>query len=122
VQTLRALLNWRSLRWKITLLVAVAGCAIALTVGLLVHRSTYEWSMNTDAAQAYSALRTALASDSGSAASQLIADPRAMPPDLVRMARARGTAAFYDDSHPCGRRCGPRKRCPVAGWWRPPST
>jgi hypothetical protein len=30
VQTLRALLNWRSLRWKITLLVAVAGCAIAL--------------------------------------------------------------------------------------------
>ena len=92
MQTLRALLNWRSLRWKITLLVAVAGCAIALTVGLLVHRSTYEWSMNTDAAQAYSALRTALASDSGSAASQLIADPRAVPPDLVRMARARGTA------------------------------
>jgi signal transduction histidine kinase len=100
VQTLRALLNWRSLRWKITLLVAVAGCAIALTVGLLVHRSTYEWSMNTDAAQAYSALRTALASDSGSAASQLIADPRAVPPDLVRMARARGTATFYDASHP----------------------
>src|ERR1700747_526724 len=71
VQTLRALLNWRSLRWKITLLVAVAGGAIALTVCLLVHRSTYEWSMNTDAAQAYSALRTALASDGGSAASQL---------------------------------------------------
>jgi CheY-like chemotaxis protein len=33
-------------------------CAIALTVGLLVHRSTYERSMDTDAAQAYSALQT----------------------------------------------------------------
>ncbi len=100
METVRALLNWRSLRWKIALLVAVAGCAIALTVGLLVHRSTYERSMATDAAQAYSALQTALASGRGSAASQLIAEPGEMPPELVRMARANGTAAFYDDSHP----------------------
>ncbi len=102
MKTVWAVLNWRSLRWKIALLVGTACCAIALTVGLLVHRSTYEWSMNTDAAQAYAALRSALVSGSGNAASPLIADPGDMPPDLVRMARARGNAAFYDDSHPVG--------------------
>jgi signal transduction histidine kinase len=100
VETVRALLNWRSQRWKIALLVAAACGAIALTVGVLVHRSTYERSMDVDAAQAYSALQTALAADRGSTASRLIADPGEMPPDLVRMVRARGNAAFYDDSHP----------------------
>lgn len=43
---LRDLLNWRSLRWKIAALVAVSCCAIALTVGVLVHRSTLARSMN----------------------------------------------------------------------------
>ncbi|MFG2356969.1 ATP-binding protein [Streptomyces sp. NPDC048521] len=54
--TVRALLNWRSLRWKIALLVAVACCAVALTVGLLVHRSTLARSMNDGAAKAVNAL------------------------------------------------------------------
>ena len=30
------MLNWRSLRWKIALLVGAACCAIALTVGLVL--------------------------------------------------------------------------------------
>lgn len=98
--TVRALLNWRSLRWKIALLVAVACCAIALTVGLLVHRSTFERSMNVDAAQAYFALQTALASSNEATGSGLISDPDEMPPALVRMARTREIASFYDDSHP----------------------
>jgi signal transduction histidine kinase len=100
VATVRALLNWRSLRWKIALLVTVGSCAIALTVGLLVHRSTYEWSMNTDAAQAYSALRAALAPGHADAAAALVSEPGEMPPELVRMAQANGNASFYDDTHP----------------------
>jgi signal transduction histidine kinase len=100
VDTLRTLLNWRSLRWKIALLVAVSCGAIALTVGLLVHRSTFQQSMNVDAAQADSALQTALAPGGAGTGPQLIADPGEMPPDLLQAARADGTATFYDDSHP----------------------
>ncbi len=56
MHTVRSLLNWRSLRWKIALLVAVACCAVALTVGLPVHRSTLDRSMNDGAAKAVTAL------------------------------------------------------------------
>lgn len=97
--TVRALLNWRSLRWKIALLVAVACCAIALTVGLLVHRSTYERSMNDIASKAQTALRDDLASDGTKTADILVRDPGEMPPDLVREARAHGAATWYDEGH-----------------------
>ncbi|GAA2605065.1 hypothetical protein GCM10009863_18220 [Streptomyces axinellae] len=43
---LRDLLNWRSLRWKIALLVAVACSAVALSIGTLAHRSTLARSLN----------------------------------------------------------------------------
>ncbi|MDX3095506.1 HAMP domain-containing sensor histidine kinase [Streptomyces sp. ME01-24h] len=48
----RDLLNWRSLRWKSAFLVTVACCAVALTVGVLVHRSTLARSMNDGGAKA----------------------------------------------------------------------
>ncbi|MFD5702474.1 histidine kinase dimerization/phospho-acceptor domain-containing protein, partial [Streptomyces lasiicapitis] len=95
----RSLLHWRSLRWKIALLVAVACGAIALTVGLLVHRSTYERSVNDGAAKAYSVLDTALDSTDPDDASGLVHDPAQMPPELVREARAHGQAHVFDESN-----------------------
>ncbi|GGO59397.1 MULTISPECIES: sensor histidine kinase [Streptomyces] len=95
----RSLLHWRSLRWKIALLVAVACGAIALTVGLLVHRSTYERSVNDGAAKAYSVLDTALGSTDPDDASGLVHDPAQMPPELVREARAHGQAHVFDESN-----------------------
>ncbi|MFC8710559.1 ATP-binding protein [Streptomyces sp. NPDC057197] len=60
MDTLRALLDWRSLRWRIALLVAVACCAVALTIGLLVHGSTRDRSLNEGAVKARNALSLAL--------------------------------------------------------------
>ncbi|WP_369211962.1 sensor histidine kinase [Streptomyces flavofungini] len=112
--TLASLLNWRSLRWKNVLLVAVACCSIALTVGLLVHRSTYERSMNDGAARAYSALDDALApgSDSGD---HLQRDPALMPPDLVRTVKERGEGAVYDENEPYAPRMWAAKRLDAGG-------
>lgn len=95
-----ALVNWRSLRWKIALLVAVACCAIAVVVGLLVHRSTYERSMNDGAAKAYTALDNALAPGRENSGGHVVSSPGEMPVDLVRKIRERGEASAYDESRP----------------------
>ncbi|WP_128381477.1 sensor histidine kinase [Streptomyces cavernae] len=108
----RTLLNWRSLRWKIALLVAAACCGIALTVGLLVHHSTYERSMNDGAAKAYSALDTALSAQSGSGTDGLTRTSGEMPTDLVRMVREHGIAAMYDESDEYQPRMWAGKRMP----------
>ncbi|GAA2267991.1 histidine kinase dimerization/phospho-acceptor domain-containing protein [Streptomyces amakusaensis] len=42
LRAVRALLNWRSLRWKITALVVAASCSVALVVGGLVHLTTVQ--------------------------------------------------------------------------------
>ncbi|MET4924394.1 HAMP domain-containing sensor histidine kinase [Streptomyces sp. PSRA5] len=106
------LLNWRSLRWKIALLVAVACCSIAFIVGLLVHGSTYERSMNDGAAKAYTALDNALApsresNGNGNGDGDDIVDvanvvysPEEMPAELVRKVREHGQADMYDESRP----------------------
>ncbi|MFD4769402.1 ATP-binding protein [Streptomyces niveus] len=96
---------WRSLRWKIALLVAVACCSIAFIVGLLVHGSTYDRSMNDGAARAYTALDSALAPtrESGDVA-HVVYNPQEMPAELVRKARENGRADLYDES----RRYSPR--------------
>jgi signal transduction histidine kinase len=39
-QGVRRLLNWRSLRWKIAALTAVACCGVAPAIGILVHKAT----------------------------------------------------------------------------------
>ncbi|OWA01435.1 two-component sensor histidine kinase [Streptomyces sp. CS159] len=56
MDAVRDLLNWRSLRWKTCLLVTVCCCAVALTIGTLVHSSTRARSMNDGAAKATAAL------------------------------------------------------------------
>ncbi|MFF6995823.1 ATP-binding protein [Streptomyces sp. NPDC008313] len=56
MDAVRDLLNWRSLRWKTCLLVTVCCCAVALTIGTLVHSSTRARSMNDGAARATAAL------------------------------------------------------------------
>ncbi|MFE4494358.1 ATP-binding protein [Streptomyces niveus] len=102
---------WRSLRWKIALLVAVACCSIAFIVGVLVHGSTYDRSMNDGAAKAYTALDGALATERGSGdgadgvdVAHVVYNPEEMPAELVRKAREDGQADLYDES----RRYSPR--------------
>ncbi|MFE0373986.1 ATP-binding protein [Streptomyces inhibens] len=111
----RTLLNWRSLRWKIALLVAVACCGIALTVGLLVHHSTYERSMNEGAGRAYAALDAALAADRGSGSDGVVHVPGEMPADLVRLVREDGWGAVYDERHVHRLRMWAGKRLPGGG-------
>ncbi|MEW2515447.1 HAMP domain-containing sensor histidine kinase [Streptomyces sp. NPDC046870] len=86
MDTVRSVLNWRSLRWRIALLVAVACCAVALTVGLLVHRSTLDRSMNDGAAKAVTALSHSVEryAREGTPAPGDELDPAAMPEELLR--------------------------------------
>ncbi|GAA3851664.1 sensor histidine kinase [Streptomyces sedi] len=112
----RTLFHWRSLRWKIALLVATACCGIALTVGLLVHDTTYERSMNDGVARAYTALDTALSTETGggaeTGADDLVHIPEAMPADLVRMVREHGSGALYDENNEYAPRMWAGRRMP----------
>ncbi|MFF1914534.1 ATP-binding protein [Streptomyces sp. NPDC058239] len=56
---LRRLADPRSLRWKIAAGVAAAACAMALGIGVLVHRTTEARSMNIGRAHAVSELESA---------------------------------------------------------------
>ncbi|MEU5547620.1 HAMP domain-containing sensor histidine kinase [Streptomyces sioyaensis] len=58
---LRRLTDPRSLRWKIAAGVAVAACAMALGIGILVHRTTWDRSMNIGRGNALTALQEAKA-------------------------------------------------------------
>jgi len=107
VDTLRDLVNWRSLRWRIALLVAVACCAIALTVGVLVHRSTLDRSMNDGESKAVTQLSRALQDyeRDGVAPDGLRMSSGAMPDELLRRLRDRqgpsgGYATWYDGDGP----------------------
>ncbi|MBA5224679.1 sensor histidine kinase [Streptomyces griseoaurantiacus] len=107
METVRALPRWRSLRWKIALLVTVACCAVAVTVGLLVHRSTLERSMNDGAAKAVSQLSGAVEDyeRDGVPPDGLVVAPGEMPDELLRRlqdrrGRAAGSATWYDGDSP----------------------
>ncbi|MFI7686918.1 ATP-binding protein [Streptomyces griseoaurantiacus] len=107
METVRALPHWRSLRWKIALLVTVACCAVAVTVGLLVHRSTLERSMNDGAAKAVSQLSGAVEDyeRDGVPPDGLVVAPGEMPDELLRRlqdrrGRAAGSATWYDGDSP----------------------
>ncbi|MDX2647708.1 HAMP domain-containing sensor histidine kinase [Streptomyces sp. PA03-1a] len=107
MDTVRDLLNWRSLRWRIALLVAVACCAIALTVGVLVHRSTLERSMNDGGAKATAQLDRALEdyARDGVPPEGLETSPAAMPAGLLDRLRhgqgpSTGHATWYDGDSP----------------------
>ncbi|WP_329213098.1 HAMP domain-containing histidine kinase [Streptomyces sp. NBC_01485] len=107
MDTLRDLLNWRSLRWKIAVLVAVACCAIALTVGILVHLSTLARSLNDGRSKAV----TQLSQDvqdyerDGAPPDALRMPPGAMPDELLRrlgdpQGLRDGYATWYDGDGP----------------------
>lgn len=79
----------RSLRWQIAALVAVASGVVALAVGVLVHRSTYERSLSLGRDRAL----TALLSEQ--------ADPGPLPPALLAQITGPHTyATWYDDRDP----------------------
>ncbi|GLW49488.1 two-component sensor histidine kinase [Streptomyces sp. NBRC 14336] len=98
MDVLRDLGNWRSLRWKIALLVAVCCCAVALAVGRLVHTSTLERSMNDGGAKAIGALSQALDDyeRDGKPPLGLQLSPGAIPDELTQRLRdGRGRIGAY---------------------------
>ncbi len=98
MDVLRDLGNWRSLRWKIALLVAVCCCAVALAVGRLVHTSTLERSMNDGGAKAIEALSQALDDyeRDGKPPLGLQLSPGAIPDELTQRLRdGRGRIGAY---------------------------
>ncbi|SOD62875.1 Signal transduction histidine kinase [Streptomyces zhaozhouensis] len=107
MNTLRELLNWRSLRWKTAALVTVACCAIALTAGVLVHRSILARSMNDGGAKAVTELSLALGAyeRDGAPPAWLRTSPEAIPGELLRRLRdphgqRDGYATWYDGDGP----------------------
>lgn len=89
---MRELLNWRSLRWRIAALAAVASCAIALVIGVLVHRSTFERSMSVGGDLALTALWEP---------SSFAPPVEVIPRPLLERIRSTGTAAtWYDERRP----------------------
>ncbi|MEU6934776.1 HAMP domain-containing sensor histidine kinase [Streptomyces sp. NPDC046374] len=89
----RALLNLRSLRWKIVLLVSLACTAMALTVGVLVHESTLRRSMHEGAGKALAALEPVVREGTTT-------QPGALPDALLRQVERDGTATLYENRPP----------------------
>ncbi|MFF3442733.1 ATP-binding protein [Streptosporangium sp. NPDC002721] len=103
VRAARGLPGWRSLRWKIAALVTVASCAVALAVGVLVHRSTFERSMSMGRSQALTALASAVDDHRRGAGGPRSGepDPARIPSPLLREIRLTGQAGtWYDDRRP----------------------
>jgi signal transduction histidine kinase len=99
----RGLLNWRSLRWKIAALVAMACCSVALAVGMLVHQSTLDRSMSLNRAQAVEELASAADRQerTGSLDGSAAVDPETIPPALLRQVRSTGrVSTWYNDRQP----------------------
>ncbi|MFJ6350606.1 ATP-binding protein [Streptomyces sp. NPDC092046] len=89
----RALLNLRSLRWKIVLLVGLACTAMALTVGVLVHESTLRRSMHEGAGKALAALDPVVREGATT-------QPGALPDALLRQVERDGAGTLYEDRPP----------------------
>jgi signal transduction histidine kinase len=102
----RALLNWRSLRWKIAALVAVASIAVALAVGVLVHRTTLDRSMNQSRNDARAELHLVLVQYERTGRIDTMSQElvEKAPPALLRPLRSvdgtydsTGATTWYDD-------------------------
>ncbi|WPB91771.1 sensor histidine kinase [Streptomyces malaysiensis] len=85
-----ALLNRHSLRWKFALLVTLACCATALTIGILVHNSTRDRSMNDGAVKALDALSQVLDEyeQTGTPPVGAVMNTEVMPDPLARRLRS----------------------------------
>ncbi|MEO3807558.1 HAMP domain-containing sensor histidine kinase [Sphaerisporangium sp. B11E5] len=99
-RAVRHLLNWRSLRWKIAALVTVASCAVALAVGLLVHRSTYERSMNVGGGRAMTALYAELQNYRRTGSTFAAEPPETIPLPLRQQIDTAGDPVVWYDGHP----------------------
>ncbi|MFI8368348.1 sensor histidine kinase [Streptomyces sp. NPDC085466] len=95
----RALLNPRSLRWKILLLTGLACAAMALTVGVLVHESTLNRSMHEGAGKAATALDQAMR-DVRDGGEPPVATPEELPDDLLRQVEREGDGTLYVNRPP----------------------
>ncbi|MFE6692266.1 sensor histidine kinase [Streptomyces sp. NPDC057743] len=87
-----------SLRWKIAALVAAACCAVALVIGLLVHKTTYDRSLSEGSAKALDRLATAVEQQPGLSTNGAIHDPDDLPRPLRELVRQAGGApqTWYD--------------------------
>nr|WP_203587169.1 HAMP domain-containing sensor histidine kinase [Actinospica acidiphila] len=97
---LRALLNLRSLHWKIILLVSAACAAMALTVGVLVHGSTLRRSMHEGAVRAVEQLDRAQQDARRTGSPAPLADPAELPDALLRQVQRHGQGTYYEDGSP----------------------
>ncbi|WP_268221831.1 sensor histidine kinase [Streptomyces sp. EMB24] len=96
----RALLNLRSLHWKIILLVSTACAAMALTVGLLVHESTLRRSMHEGAVRAVEQLDRAQQDARRTGRPEPLAAPGELPDALLRQVERHGQGTYYEDGPP----------------------
>lgn len=96
----RALLNLRSLHWKIILLVSTACAAMALTVGVLVHESTLRRSMHEGAVKAVDQLDRAQQEARRTGRPAPLADPAELPDPLLRQVERHGQGTYYEDGPP----------------------
>ncbi|MFF8917196.1 sensor histidine kinase [Streptomyces sp. NPDC015032] len=109
---LRRLIDPRSLRWKIAAGVAAVGCAMALGVGILVHRTTEARDMNVGRGEAIRALESAEAEFRGA---QSVQPSSSTPPGyrvgdvpdelLDRLGSEPAPVTWYDTRRPAQ---GPR--------------
>ncbi|MFI2211917.1 ATP-binding protein [Streptomyces sp. NPDC020141] len=92
--------NWRSLRWKIAALVIAASCAVALAVGVIVHRATadrFRWEGEGRAFMELEASEREYRENGGTPPEYTVFDPAEMPPELLeRVEELDGTGAWYD--------------------------
>ncbi|SHN34914.1 sensor histidine kinase [Streptomyces yunnanensis] len=89
-RTIRSLGHWRSLRWKVAALVAVAVCAVAAGIGVLVHQATYARALSQarDTAQRQLDLATTAYSRTGSTqGTEGRLDASEVPEDLSELVR-----------------------------------
>ncbi|MBT3150157.1 HAMP domain-containing histidine kinase [Streptomyces sp. CHD11] len=96
----RALLNLRSVHWKVIGLVALACTAMALTVGLLVHRSTLDRSMHEGAAKAISTLDREIRDARTTGGAPPSATPGELPASLLRQVERNGSGTLYENEPP----------------------
>ncbi|MFK0295014.1 sensor histidine kinase [Streptomyces sp. NPDC090442] len=87
-----------SLRWKIAALVAAACCAVALVIGLLVHKTTYDRSLSEGRAKARDRLATVVGQQPGPSTEGTIHNPDDLPRPLRDQVRQAGGTpqTWYD--------------------------
>ncbi|MFF8785915.1 ATP-binding protein [Streptomyces sp. NPDC015125] len=82
-------LRWQSLRWKIAALVAASACAVAVSIGALVHQATYAryFDQAREAAQQRLNVAVSVYSQTGKPMAGAHLDSRQVPHGLRELAR-----------------------------------